>query len=141
MKRYIGLIVVLLAFIVASVCAVILIRFELSQCSTYSYLIKDMGGFLDKNQSTPNDIGMEMLNNYKEQLKIHRRNLVLICIVESLFVIVIASSVLLYFFPFKTGYTYEQYCSRREAKRAERQERKRKRLEEKLARMSRERES
>ena len=38
-------------------------------------------------------------------------------------------------------YTYEGYRAHREAKRAERQERKRKRLEEKLARMSRERES
>lgn len=55
----------------------------------------------------------------------------------ALFVVVILIKNKVDFF---TRYTYEQYCSRREAKRAARQEKKRQRLQEKLERMSREHE-
>ena len=138
-KRIMLLVVVAFLLIITIVFSVFLIKAFASTIRTYNLIIQN---YRDTGASE------EILKVRSAPRNEAIRNLVFVALIDVFFVFI--SFVALYFVSHgeiaenashTTRYTYEQYCSRREAKRAERQEKKRQRLQEKLERISKGHES
>lgn len=137
-KKIALLITVALLLVLAIIFSVFIMKAFLATIRTYNLIIKN---YKDTGASD------EMLKVRSAPRNEAVRNLVFVALMDVFLAFV--SSIVFYLIArgevasemtSATRYTYEQYCSRREAKRAERQEKKRQRLQEELERMSREHE-